>query len=152
VRIPAGVADGQRIRLRERGEPGEQGGPAGDLYVQIKVSPDDTFGRSGDDLTLTVPVTYAEAVLGTELRIPTLDGAVTLRLPPGTPSGRTLRVRGRGIQRRNGSTGDLLVTVAIEVPAEVSEEARKALAEYAAETPPTDRSWLDAEIRRREKL
>ncbi|WP_018349539.1 molecular chaperone DnaJ [Longispora albida] len=150
VRIPAGVADGQRIRLKERGEPGERGGPPGDLYVLIRVQPDELFGRSGDDLTLTVPVTFAEAALGTDLRVPTLDGTVTLRMPPGTPSGRTLRVRRKGIQRRDGSAGDLLVTVEIEVPAVLSEEARKALAEFSAATPPADRATLDAEVRRRE--
>ena len=94
VRFPAGVADGQRIRLSGRGEPGDRGGPAGDLYVQVMVRPDELFGRTGDDLTLVVPVTIAEAVLGTDLRVPTLDGPVTLRVPPGTPSGRKLRARG----------------------------------------------------------
>ena len=117
VRFPAGVADGQRIRLAGRGEPGERGGPAGDLFVQVKVRPDELFGRTGDDLTLTVPITFAEAVLGTDLRVPTLDGAVTLRVPPGTPSGRMLRARGKGVVRRDGQAGDLLVTLDVVVPA-----------------------------------
>src|SRR5439155_22004960 len=121
VRIPAGVSDGQRIRLAGRGEPGERGGPAGDLYVHVKVRADELFGRNGDDLTLTVPVTFAEAVLGTDLRVPTLDGAVTVRVPPGTPSGRTLRVRGKGVARRDGNPGDLLVTVEVDVPKSLSE-------------------------------
>ncbi|MEU8658175.1 molecular chaperone DnaJ, partial [Actinoplanes philippinensis] len=99
VRFPAGVADGQRIRLSGRGEPGDRGGPAGDLYVQVKVRPDDLFGRSGDDLTLTVPISFAEAVLGADLKVPTLDGPVTLRVPPGTPGGRKLRARGKGAGR-----------------------------------------------------
>ena len=148
VRIPPGVADGQRIRLAGKGEPGERGGPAGDLYVMVKVRPDDLFGRSGDDLTLVLPVTFAEAVLGTNLRVPTLDGAVTLRVPPGTPSGRTLRVRGKGVTRRGGGTGDLLVTIEVQMPTGLSEQARKALEEFAAATPPATRDRLDAAIRR----
>jgi len=148
VRIPPGVADGQRIRLAGKGEPGESGGPAGDLYVMVKVRPDDLFGRSGDDLTLVLPVTFAEAVLGTNLRVPTLDGAVTLRVPPGTPSGRTLRVRGKGVTRRGGGTGDLLVTIEVQMPTGLSEQARKALEEFAAATPPATRDRLDAAIRR----
>jgi len=148
VRIPAGVSDGQRIRLAGRGEPGERGGPAGDLYVHVKVRADELFGRNGDDLTLTVPVTFAEAVLGTDLRVPTLDGAVTVRVPPGTPSGRTLRVRGKGVARRDGNPGDLLVTVEVDVPKSLSEEARKALAEFAAATPPAPRGKIDAAARR----
>jgi molecular chaperone DnaJ len=148
VRFPAGVGDGQRIRLAGRGEPGERGGPAGDLYVLVKVRNDDLFGRSGDDLTLTVPITFAEAVLGADLRVPTLDSAVTLRVPPGTPSGRTLRARGKGVIRRDGQPGDLLVTVEIVVPAQVPAEAREALQAFAAQTPPAAREHLDARVRR----
>ncbi|MEW2384094.1 molecular chaperone DnaJ [Micromonospora sp. NPDC047707] len=148
VRFPAGVADGQRIRLAGRGEPGERGGPAGDLYVHVKVRPDDLFGRSGDDLTLTVPITFAEAVLGTDLRVPTLDGAVTLRVPPGTPSGRVLRARGKGVVRKDGRAGDLLVTLDVAVPATLSDEARAALETFAAQTPPAAREHLDARVRR----
>jgi molecular chaperone DnaJ len=148
VRIPAGVNDGQRIRLAGRGEPGERGGPPGDLYVLVKVRPDDLFARSGDDLTLTVPVTFAEAVLGTDLRVPTFEGAVTVRVPPGTPSGRVLRVRGKGVARRDGQAGDLLVTVDVDVPKALSEEARKALEEFAAATPPAAREKIDAAARR----
>ena len=131
VRFPAGVADGQRIRLSGRGEPGERGGPAGDLYVQVKVRPDELFGRTGDDMTLTVPITFAEAVLGTDLRVPTLDGPVTLRVPPGTPSGRTLRARGKGVLRRDGQAGDLLVTVEVQSRPAISDEAREALEQFA---------------------
>ncbi|RZT81926.1 molecular chaperone DnaJ [Micromonospora violae] len=148
VRFPAGVADGQRIRLAGRGEPGERGGPAGDLFVQVKVRPDELFGRTGDDLTLTVPVTFAEAVLGTDLRVPTLDGAVTLRVPPGTPSGRVLRARGKGVVRRDGQAGDLLVTLDVVVPARLSDEARTALESFAEQTPPAGREHLDARVRR----
>ncbi|MBG6101552.1 molecular chaperone DnaJ [Micromonospora vinacea] len=148
VRFPAGVADGQRIRLAGRGEPGERGGPAGDLFVHVKVRPDELFGRTGDDLTLTVPVTFAEAVLGTDLRVPTLDGAVTLRVPPGTPSGRVLRARGKGVVRRDGQAGDLLVTLDVVVPARLSDEARTALEAFAEQTPPAAREHLDARVRR----
>ncbi|SCE72075.1 molecular chaperone DnaJ [Micromonospora purpureochromogenes] len=148
VRFPAGVADGQRIRLAGRGEPGERGGPAGDLFVQVKVRPDELFGRTGDDLTLTVPITFAEAVLGTDLRVPTLDGAVTLRVPPGTPSGRVLRARGKGVVRRDGRAADLLVTLDVVVPAVVSDEARATLESFAEQTPPAAREHLDARVRR----
>ena len=105
VRIPAGVADGQKIRLSGRGEPGARGGAAGDLYVLIKVREDNLFGRFGDDLTLAVPITFPEAVNGVDLTVPTLDAPVTVRVPPGTPSGRTLRVRGKGVPRRDGTHG-----------------------------------------------
>ena len=148
VRFPAGVADGQRIRLSGRGEPGERGGPAGDLYVQVKVRPDDLFGRSGDDLTLTVPITFAEAVLGTDLRVPTLDTPVTLRVPPGTPSGRKLRARGKGVLRRDGQAGDLIVTVEVQVPSSMPDEARDALETFAKLTPPAGRERLEARLRR----
>ncbi|MET7804468.1 molecular chaperone DnaJ [Micromonospora chersina] len=148
VRFPAGVADGQRIRLAGRGEPGERGGPAGDLFVHVKVRPDELFGRTGDDLTLTVPITFAEAVLGTDLRVPTLDGTVTLRVPPGTPSGRVLRARGKGVVRKDGRAGDLLVTLDVVVPATLSDEARAALEAFAEQTPPAAREHLDARVRR----
>lgn len=143
VRIPPGVQDGQRIRLAGRGEPGARGGPAGNLYVLVSVRPDDLFGRSGDNLTLTVPITFAEAVLGVDLRVPTLDGPVTLRVPPGTPSGRTLRARGKGVGRRDGSAGDLLVTVEVVVPAEISKDARTALESFAEATGPAPRRYLE---------
>ncbi|SCL64808.1 molecular chaperone DnaJ [Micromonospora chersina] len=148
VRFPAGVADGQRIRLAGRGEPGERGGPAGDLFVHVKVRPDELFGRTGDDLTLTVPITFAEAVLGTDLRVPTLDGTVTLRVPPGTPGGRVLRARGKGVVRKDGRAGDLLVTLDVVVPATLSDEARAALETFAEQTPPAAREHLDARVRR----
>jgi molecular chaperone DnaJ len=143
VRIPPGVSDGQRIRLAGRGEPGVRGGPAGNLYVHVRVRADRLFGRSGDNLTLTVPITFPEAVLGTDLRVPTLDGPVTVRVPPGTPSGRTLRVRGKGVPHRDDSAGDLLVTVEVVVPDQVSKEARAALESFAEATAPAPRRHLD---------
>ncbi|GGU93424.1 chaperone protein DnaJ 1 [Actinomadura cremea] len=128
ARIPAGVADGQKIRLKGKGAPGENGGPNGDLYVNIKVKPHAVFGRSGDNLTLSVPVTFPEAALGGEIRVPTFQGQpVTLKLPEGTPNGRTMRVRGRGATRRDGTKGDLLVTVDVQVPAKLDDQTREAL-------------------------
>jgi molecular chaperone DnaJ len=127
VRIPAGVDDGQRIRLKGRGGAGRHGGPAGDLFVLVHVDRDATFGRDGDNLTITVPVTFAEAALGTDLKVPTLDGStVTLRLPEGTPSGKVFRVKGRGVALKKG-TGDLLVTVQVAVPPSLSDEQRRAV-------------------------
>jgi molecular chaperone DnaJ len=134
VRVPAGVADGQRIRLAGHGEPGRNGAPAGDLFVVVHVNPHRVFGRSGDNLTLTVPVTFPELVLGTTLTVPTLDGSVGLRVPAGTASGRTLRVRGRGVTRKNGRAGDLLVTLQVAVPERLDDQAREALEAYAAAT------------------
>jgi molecular chaperone DnaJ len=132
VRIPAGVTDGQRIRLKGRGGAGENGGAPGDLYVIVHVRPHPIFGRKGDNLTLTAPVTFTEAALGAEIEVPTLDGMpVKLRIPPGTPNGRTFRVRGKGVSKRDGSRGDLLVSVEVIVPAALNDEARQALSSYA---------------------
>jgi molecular chaperone DnaJ len=131
ARIPAGVADGQRIKLAGKGASGEHGGPTGDLYVRVHVQPHKVFGRSAHNLTVTVPVTFTEAALGAEIKVPTLNGMpVSLRVPPGTPSGRTFRVRGKGVRRRDGTTGDLLVTISVQVPAELSDTARSALENY----------------------
>ncbi|MGD7733123.1 molecular chaperone DnaJ [Propionibacteriaceae bacterium G57] len=132
VRIPAGVSDKQRIRIKGKGGPGENGGAAGDLYVVVHVRPHKIFGRSGDNLTINVPVTFAEASLGATIEVPTLNGApVKLKLAAGTPNGRTLRVRGKGSTKADGTKGDLLVTVEVEVPDHLSDEARKALDDYA---------------------
>ena len=147
VRIPAGVADGQRIRLAGRGEPGDRGGAAGDLYVLARVRPDPIFGRSGDDLTLTVPIAFWEAAFGVDLRVPTLEGPVTLRVPAGTPSGRTLRLRGKGVSRKEGRVGDLLVTVEIDVPKDLTADARAALENYAHFAPRPSRHHLDVHLR-----
>jgi molecular chaperone DnaJ len=139
VRIPAGVQDGQRIRLKGKGATGEQGGPAGDLYVQVHVRPHPVFGRKGDNLTVTVPVSFPEAALGAEIKVPTLGGApVTLKLAQGTANGRTLRVRGKGARRRDGSRGDLLVTVKVAVPQNLSDKARAALEAFREATASDD--------------
>ncbi|MGW7449823.1 molecular chaperone DnaJ [Streptomyces sp. NPDC054787] len=135
VRIPAGVSDGQRIRLRGKGAPGERGGHAGDLYVVVHVGTHPVFGRKDDNLTVTVPVTFTEAALGADIKVPTLNGpSVTLKLPPGTPNGRTMRARGKGAVRKDGTRGDLLVTVEVEVPTELSDKARDALEMYREAT------------------
>ena len=134
TRIPPGVSDGQRIRLAGKGEPGSAGGPAGDLFVVVHVSPHELFGRNGDNLTLSVPVTFPELVLGTTLTVPTLTGAVRLRVSPGTASGRKLRVKGAGVKRKD-VVGDLIVTVEVAVPQRLSPQGQQALEAFAAAAP-----------------
>lgn len=133
ARVPAGVKDGQRIKLKGKGGPGEAGGPDGDLYIVVHVDSHPVFARNGDNLEITVPVTFDEAALGANVKVPVLGGgAVTLKLPPGTANGRTFRVRGKGAARRDGSKADLLVTVKVSVPEEtqLNDAARAALAAY----------------------
>ena len=133
VRIPAGVADGQRIRVKGRGGAGANGGPPGDLYVIVHVREHTVFGRHGSDLTLRLPVTFAEAALGADIKVPTLDAQVTVRIPPGTPSGKVLRVRGKGVAADgNGKAGDLLVTVDVQVPINLTSGQREAVEAFAA--------------------
>jgi molecular chaperone DnaJ len=132
VRVPAGVNDGQRIRVKGRGAAGANGGPAGDLFVVVHVAPHPLFGRSGNDLTIKLPVSFAEAALGADVKVPTLDGQVTVRIPPGTPSGKVLRVRGQGVadddNSKNGKRGgDLLVTIDVQVPEALDERQREAV-------------------------
>ena len=135
ARIPAGVKDGQKIRLRGKGAAGENGGPAGDLFVTVKVSPHRIFSRKGDNLTLDVPVSFDEAALGAEIKVPTLAGSpVTLKIPAGTPNGRTFRVRGKGARKADGTMGDLLATVEVQVPAVLDAAAREAVEAYRAAT------------------
>ena len=126
VKVPAGVQDGARIRLTGRGEPGPAGAQPGDLYVQVRVRPHAFFGRSGHDLTLELPVTYAEAALGADVRVPTLNGPVTMKVPAGTPNGKTFRLKGKGAPKRGGH-GDLLVTTRIEVPRKLSKPEKDLL-------------------------
>jgi molecular chaperone DnaJ len=131
VRIPVGVEDGQRIRLAGQGEAGLRGAPSGDLYVTVHVSPDPVFTRSGNDLKVELPVSFGEIMLGATVSVPTLDGTVGLKIPPNTADGRTLRVRGRGVPKRSGGAGDLLVTVKVAVPSSLGAEALAKLREYA---------------------
>lgn len=137
ARVPAGVKDGQRIKLRGKGGPGEAGGADGDLYIVVNVDKHPVFTRAADNLEITVPVTFDEAVLGANIKVPVLGGgSVTLKVPPGTANGRTFRVRGKGATRRDGSKGDLLVSVKIAVPEEtaLNQAARDALAAYRSAT------------------
>ena len=135
ARIPAGVKDGQRIRVRGKGANGENGGPPGDLYVVVKVGAHRLFGRKADNLTLDVPVSFDEAALGADIKVPTLSGSpVTLKIPAGTPSGRTFRVRGKGARRADGTLGDLLVTVQVQVPAVLDPATREAVEAYRTAT------------------
>jgi molecular chaperone DnaJ len=127
TRIPAGVKDGQKIRLRGKGQPGEAGASAGDLILTVSVEQHPVFGRDGDNLTVDLPVTFAEATLGATVPVPTLAGdLVKVRIAPGTPSGRVLRVKGRGVPRRD-HPGDLLVRVNVVVPQRLSDDARQAV-------------------------
>ena len=126
VKVPAGLRDGARIRLGGRGEPGPSGAPAGDLFVEVHVDRHPVFGRKGDDLTLDLPVTYPEVALGANVDVPTLNGAVKLKVPAGTPAGKTFRVKGKGAPKKGG-TGDLLVTVRVDVPEKLSKEEKELL-------------------------
>jgi len=139
ARIPSGVKDGQRIRLKGKGAPGERGGPAGDLYVVVHVKPHPIFGRDGDNLTVTVPVTFPEAVLGADIKVPVLGGLpVTVKLPAGSANGRTMRVRGKGAPLRDGGRGDLLVTFEVAVPVHLNDDAKAALEGFRTATADND--------------
>ncbi|HEX8100288.1 MAG TPA: molecular chaperone DnaJ [Actinomycetota bacterium] len=127
VRVPAGVKDGARIRVGGKGEAGPPGSKPGDLFVVVRVAAHPIFGRKDSDLTIRLPVTYAEAALGANLRVPTLNGPVTLKVPAGTASGKTFRIRGKGAPRPKGGTGDLLVTVDVDVPQKLSKEEKELL-------------------------
>lgn len=147
VRIPAGVRDGARIRLAGRGGPGERGGPAGDLFVNVRVEPHALFGRRGDDVTIEVPITFPEAALGTKLRVPLPmpdkgREHTTIRIPPGTATGRTFRIGGQGAPRRDGGRGDLLVTVRVEVPEGLSRRQKRLLEELQELEDTSDRDEM----------
>ena len=132
ARVPTGVSDGAKIRVKGKGSQGEAG--PGDLFIQLHVKPHPIFSRKGENLTITLPVTFAEAALGADIKVPTLAGDdVTVRIAPGTPNGRTLRVKGRGITK-GSTTGDLLVTVEVQVPQRVDGKALDALKTFAEET------------------
>ena len=133
TRIPAGVKDGQKIRLRGKGQPGDAGAPPGDLILTVTVEPHPVFGREGDNLTVDLPVTFAEAALGATVAVPTLDGGpVKVKVAPGTPSGRVLRLKGRGVPRKD-KPGDLLAKVSVIVPQRLSDEAKAAVETLRAE-------------------
>jgi molecular chaperone DnaJ len=143
VRIPAGVREGARIKVAGRGEGGEPGAQAGDLFVVVHVKPHPLFARKGADLSVDLPVTYSELALGAQVKVPTLNGPVTLKVPAGTESGKTFRLKGKGAPKPKSGHGDLLVTVNVEVPKKVSREARELL-ERLKEMEASPRASLEA--------
>jgi molecular chaperone DnaJ len=144
VRIAPGVEDGQRIRVRGRGAPGAGMAPPGDLYVTVHVGAHPRFGRRGANLTLSVPITYPEAALGTVITVPTLDDPVKVKVAPGTAPGTTLRVKGRGIpSAKNGKPGDLLVKVEVVVPKSLTDEQRELLESLSKVIPPAPREAFE---------
>ena len=146
TRVPAGIKDGAKIKIKGRGAPGAAG--PGDLYVTVHVTPHPVFSRKDDNIHLTLPVTFAEAALGADIKVPTLDGdEVTVRIAPGTPSGRTLRIKGRGV-KKGSQTGDLMITIDVRVPQRVEGAAKKAIEEFAKATKDFDpRSELNAKAK-----
>ena len=140
VKIPAGVKDGSKIRIKGKGEAGLRGGPSGDLFVRVSVEPDDLFERRGDDVVLVVPVTISEAALGTSVKIPTPGGGrVALKVPAGSQDGRTFRVRGKGAPKLKGGHGDLHVRLHVQVPDKLTKE-QKVLFEKLGATLPDPRA------------
>ena len=132
ARVPAGVNDGAKIRVKGKGAPGEAG--PGDLFILLHVKPHPIFSRKAENILLTLPVTFVEATLGADIKVPTLNGEeVTVRLAPGTPNGRTLRVKGRGI-KKGSITGDLLATIEVQVPQKIEDDASEALKKFADAT------------------
>jgi molecular chaperone DnaJ len=144
VRVPPGGHDGSRIRVPGKGEPGPAG-DRGDLYVRVRVQPHPIFrvGQKEGDLALDLPVTYTEAALGAKVEVPTLDGSVTVKVPPGTPNGKTLRIRGKGAPRRSGGKGDLLVTVVVQVPSKLSRTEKEILERFAEAHRTSPRAHLE---------
>ena len=135
VKVPAGIQDGQKLKVKGKGQPSPNGGPAGDLVVTIKVKPHAVFTRDGENIRVSVPVTYAEATLGATIEVPVLGGEpVKLKVAPGTPNGRTLRVKGKGVQF-GSRRGDLLATVEVKVPGHLPAKAKKLLEQFDAELP-----------------
>jgi molecular chaperone DnaJ len=151
VRIPAGVDEGDRVRLSGEGEPGTNGGPPGDLYVQVHIKPHPVFQRDGDDLHCEMPVSFAAAALGGDIEIPTLDASARIRVPPETQSGKTFRLRGKGIKGvRSQTHGDLYCHVVVETPVKLTERQKELLREFdsiaqqdAARHSPRTKSWFE---------
>ncbi len=138
VKVPAGIKDGQKLKLRGKGQVSPNGGPNGDLVVTIKVKPHPVFTRDGDDVRVTVPVTFTEAALGATIQVPVLgENPVKLKVAPGTPSGRTLRVKGKGVQL-GSKQGDLLATIEVVVPAHLPAKAKQLLEKFEEELPEED--------------
>ncbi|MES2536610.1 MAG: molecular chaperone DnaJ [Pseudomonadota bacterium] len=151
VKIPAGIDDGMRIRSSGNGEPGTNGGPAGDLYVEIHIKPHTVFQRDGDDLHCEMPISFAKAAIGGEIEVPTLSGKVSFTIPEGTQSGKTFRLRSKGIKGvRSGYAGDLFCHVVVETPVKLTEKQKDMLREFELSTTeggakhsPQSKSWKD---------
>jgi molecular chaperone DnaJ len=151
VKIPAGIDDGMRIRSAGNGEPGVNGGPSGDLYVEISIKPHRVFSRDGDDLHCEVPISFARAALGGSVDVPTLGGKASFDVPEGTQSGKTFRLRGKGVRNvRSGAPGDLYCHVVLETPVKLSDKQRKLLQEFEAALEeggerhsPQSKGWMD---------
>jgi DnaJ-class molecular chaperone len=144
VKIPPGVADGGRIRLRGQGEPSPTGGAAGDLLIKIRVAPHRWFRRNGDNLEVDVPITIGEAALGAKIEVPTPKGAIKLTVPPCSSGGRRLRVKGHGVPRKNGADGDLYAVLRIVLPDQLDEQSEAALRELSERqrvNPRADLRW-----------
>jgi DnaJ-class molecular chaperone len=144
VKIPPGIEDGKKIRLRGQGEPGVNGGPAGDILIRVSIAPHPNFRRFGKRLDVSVPITLAEAIAGGKIDVPTPHGTITLTVPPGSSSGRRLRVKGPGITVGSGEPGDLFAELEIVMPKNLSDEDRRQLAEIASrynENPRTELRW-----------
>ena len=152
ARIPAGVADGARIKVAGKGGRGRQGGPAGDLYVRVRVQEHPLFKLAGrGNVSVEVPVTIAEAALGAKVEVPTLDGSVTVKVPAGTQDGKVLRVRGKGAPRPRGGAGDLLVKVKVEVPAKLTRKEKEALERFQEEHKVSPRAHLQSYLSNKAK-
>jgi molecular chaperone DnaJ len=142
VRIPKGVEDGQRVRVRGMGEAGEYGGPSGDLYIEVKVLPHSIFKREGKDLYVEVPVTFPEAALGAKIEVPTLDGIALMNLPPGTQGGQKFKLKGKGMPAGHGGHGDLYAIIKIVVPERLSKEAEELIMRLSSLYPENPRSKI----------
>ena len=142
VPLPAGIADGVRIRVPEKGHAGRYGGRTGDLYVTVHVQPHPAFRREGDDLVLSVPVAVHEAVLGARIEVPSLDGPVRVRIPPGTQGGQRFRLSGRGVPTAGGGRGDLVIEVGLALPAIVDERSKELMREFGRLNPEDVRKGL----------
>jgi molecular chaperone DnaJ len=152
VRVPAGVKDGSRIKVTGKGGPGPQGGPQGDLYVRVHVDPHPYFSLTGKgDLAIKLPVTFTEAALGARVQVPTLDGVVTVKIPPGTRPGKKLRVKGKGGPRPSGGRGDLIVDVDVEIPQKLSRREKELLEEFDGVHGANPRAHLESAVRHKQK-
>ena len=148
AKIPPGVGDGARIKVAGRGAPGPNGGPKGDLFVRVRVEAHPVFGRGKNgDLIVDLPVTFTEAVLGARIEVPTLDGSVTVKIPAGTPNGKTLRVRGRGGPKPGGGHGDLLVKVQVHVPQKLTRQEKELLEKFADVHKASPREALEQQLK-----